>query len=163
MCCFCHVQLFEITHVANMKSSRTLKVLLGNTHAKTRKLWKHSARLPSLGAIPVDQFTSRLLLHFTRLSRCPLHYLRFPGPQTLHVASCSRRAYHRERRRHLIAPAAEPVPNFPRLRALALFGRRPVERAGLSLLPASKNQHKARSRCASARCAGARAERSVAG
>jgi hypothetical protein len=33
------------------------------------------------------------------------------------------------------------VPNFPRLRALALFGRRPVERAGLSLLPASKNQH----------------------
>jgi hypothetical protein len=24
---------------------------------------------------------------------------------------------------------------------LALFGRRPVERAGLSLLPASKNQH----------------------
>ena len=146
MCCFCHVQLFEITHVANMKSSRTLKVLLGNTHAKTRKLWKHSARLPSLGAIPVDQFTSRLLLHFTRLSRCPLHYLRFPGPQTLHVASCSRRAYHRERRRHLIAPAAEPVPNFPRLRALALFGRRPVERAGLSLLPASKNQHKRRHR-----------------
>src|SRR5262249_51877404 len=73
---------------------------------------------------------------------CPLHYLRFPGPQTLHVASCSRRAYHRERRRHLIAPAAEPVPNFPRLRALALFRRRPVERAGLSLLPASKNQHK---------------------
>src|SRR5215468_10427868 len=38
--------------------------------------------------------------------------------------------------------AAEPVPNFPRLRALALFGRRPVERAGLSLLPASKNQHR---------------------
>jgi hypothetical protein len=25
--------------------------------------------------------------------------------------------------------------------ALALFGRRPVERANLSLLPASKNQH----------------------
>ena len=41
---------------------------------------------------------SRPLLHFTRLPRRPLHYLRFPGMQTLHVASCSRRAYHRERR-----------------------------------------------------------------
>src|ERR1700741_4799586 len=28
-----------------------------------------------------------------------------------------------------IAPASRPVPNFPRLRALALFGRRSVERA----------------------------------
>jgi hypothetical protein len=36
---------------------RTLKVLLCNTHAKTRKLWKRSARLPRLEAIPVDQFT----------------------------------------------------------------------------------------------------------
>src|ERR1700738_4453877 len=88
--------------------SRTLKVLLCNTHAETRKLWKRSAGLPPLEAIPVDQFTSRPLPHFTRLPRCPLHYLRFPGMQTLHVASCSRRTYHRERRRHqiLIAPAA---------------------------------------------------------
>src|SRR5215831_7033601 len=39
--------------------SRTLKVLLGNTHAKTRKLWKPSAGLPPLEAIPVDQFTGR--------------------------------------------------------------------------------------------------------
>jgi hypothetical protein len=29
-----------------------------------------------------------------------------------------------------------------RFSAMALFGRRPVERAGVSLLPASKNQHK---------------------
>ena len=88
--------------------SRTLKVLLCNTRAETRKLWKRSAGLPPLEAIPVDQFTSRPLLHFTRLPRCPLHYLRFPGMLTLHVASCSRGAYHRERRRHqiLIAPAA---------------------------------------------------------
>jgi hypothetical protein len=80
--------------------SRTLKVLLCNAHAKTRKLWKRSAGLPPLEAIPVDQFTSRPLLNFTRLPRYPLHYLRFPGMQTLHVASCSRRAYRRERRRH---------------------------------------------------------------
>jgi len=33
------------------------------------------------------------------------------------------------------------VPNFPRLRALALFGRRLVECAERLSLPASKNQH----------------------
>jgi hypothetical protein len=37
--------------------SRTLKVLLCNTHAETRKLWKRSAGSPPLEAIPVDQFT----------------------------------------------------------------------------------------------------------
>src|ERR1700759_4048150 len=60
---------------------RTLKVLLCNTHAETRKLWKRSAGLPPLEAIPVDQFTSRPLLHFTRPPRCPLHSHRFPGIQ----------------------------------------------------------------------------------
>jgi hypothetical protein len=63
--------------------SRTLKVHLCNAHAETRKLWKRFAELPPLEAIPVDQFTSRPLLHFTRLPRCPLHYLQFPGMQTL--------------------------------------------------------------------------------
>jgi hypothetical protein len=63
--------------------SRTLKILLCNAHAETRKLWKRFAGLPPLEAIPVDQFTSRPLLHFTRLPRCPPHYLQFPGMQTL--------------------------------------------------------------------------------
>ena len=49
--------------------SRTLKIPLCNTRAETRKLWKHSAGLPSLEAIAVDQFTSRPLLHFTRPPR----------------------------------------------------------------------------------------------
>ena len=51
-----------------------------------------------------------------------------PYPQ---VTSCLPRVHHRGRRRHQIpiALAAQPVPNFPRLRALALFGRRSVERA----------------------------------
>ena len=62
--------------------SRTLRVLLYNTHAETRKLWKRSAGLPPLEAIPVDQFTSRPLLLFTRLPRCPLHYLRLPSMRT---------------------------------------------------------------------------------
>ena len=77
---------------------RTLKIPLCNAHAKTRKLWKRSAGLPPLEAMPVDQFTRRPLP--SRLPRCPTHYLRFPGMQTLHVASCSRRAYHRERCPH---------------------------------------------------------------
>src|SRR6516162_4507661 len=61
--------------------SRTLEVLLCNTHAETRKLWKHSGWLPPLEAISVDQFTSRPLLHFTRPPRCPLHSPRFLGMQ----------------------------------------------------------------------------------
>src|ERR1700741_4436986 len=61
--------------------SRTLKILLCNTHAETRKLWKRSARLPPLEAMPADQFPSRPLLHFTRPPRCPLHSPRFPGMQ----------------------------------------------------------------------------------
>jgi len=61
-----------------LHTSRTLKVLLRNPHAETRKLWKHSAGLPSLEAIPGDQFTSRPLLHFTRPPRCPPHSFRFP-------------------------------------------------------------------------------------
>jgi hypothetical protein len=33
------------------------------------------------------------------------------------------------------------VPNFPRLRALALFGRRPPQRVEEFVMPASKNLH----------------------
>jgi hypothetical protein len=40
-----------------------------------------------------------------------------------------------------IAPAATSVPNFPRLRALALFGRRPPQRVEEFVMPASKNLH----------------------
>ena len=103
--------------------SRTLKILLCNTHAETRKLWKRSAQLPPLEAIPIDQFTSRPLLHFTSLPRCPLHYLRSPSMQTMHVASCSRRAYHRERRRRatLIALVALPGATLPATSCLGAF------------------------------------------
>src|SRR6516164_11247164 len=57
---------------------RTLKILLCNTHAKTRKLWKRSAGLPPLEATPVDQFTCRPLLYFTRPPRCLLYSRRLP-------------------------------------------------------------------------------------
>ena len=111
--------------------SRTLKILLCNTHAETRKLWKRSAQLPPLEAIPVDQFTSRLLLHLTRPPRCPLHSPRFPGMQrytssrALVALTVESGADMQPSQRSLLCQ----VPHFPRLRALALFGRRLVERA----------------------------------
>src|SRR5260221_14500466 len=40
-----------------------------------------------------------------------------------------------------IAPAAPPVPNLPRLRALALFGRRPPQLVDSLVMPASENLH----------------------
>src|SRR5258707_6434101 len=48
-----------------------------------------------------------------------------------------------------MAPAAPPVPHFPRFRALALFGRRPPQRVDSIVMPASENLHnsgKSRSR-----------------
>ena len=48
----------------------------------------------------------------------------------MQVAWCPHRAHHHRRRENQIpiAPAAQPASNFPRLRALALFGRRTPER-----------------------------------
>src|SRR6516164_9736402 len=57
---------------------RTLKILLRNTHVKTRKLWKRSAGLRPLEATPVDQFICRPLLLFPRPPRCLLYSRRLP-------------------------------------------------------------------------------------
>src|SRR5260370_29896538 len=43
--------------------------------------------------------------------------------------------------RGLKAPAAPRVPHFPRLRALALFGRRPPQLVDSLVMPASENLH----------------------
>jgi hypothetical protein len=51
-CAICATRNYLKLHV-----SRTLKVLLCNTHAKTLKLWKRSVGLPPLEATSVDQFT----------------------------------------------------------------------------------------------------------
>jgi hypothetical protein len=68
---------------------------------------------------------------------------RFQAPLCTHmqVAWCRHRAHHDRRRENQIpiALAAQPAPNFPRLRALALFGRRPPEREGRLLMPAVCN------------------------
>src|SRR6266487_6456598 len=53
-------------------------------------------------------------------------------------------------RLNLHSPAAPPVPNFPRFRALALFGRRPPQRVDSLVMPASENLHKSRHQLATA-------------
>src|SRR6202043_2358692 len=66
------------------------------------------------------------------------------------AASCRCYIHPPARRCHQIpiAPAAPPVPHFPRLRALALFGRRPPQRVDSLVMPASENLHGRRlSRC----------------
>ena len=61
-------------------------------------------------------------------------------------AFCSRRVHHRDRHQHTIpiALAALPGATLPRLRALALFGRRPPQRVDSLLMPASENLHRSR-------------------
>ena len=58
-------------------------------------------------------------------------------------AFCSRRVHHRDRHQHtiLIALAALPGATLPRLRALALFGRRSPQRVDSLVMPASENLH----------------------
>src|ERR1700756_164917 len=89
-------KLFEITHVANIKST-----FLCNPHAKTRKLWKRSAGLPPLEAIYLSiKFSSPSVAALRAPAEMP-HCTLFGSPVCRHdVASHSRRAYHQERRRH---------------------------------------------------------------
>src|SRR5271163_2650449 len=70
------------------------------------------------------------------LSRADLH-------ARMHVASCWRRVHHRDRHQHTIpiALAALPGAILPRLRALALFGRRSPQRVDSLVMPASENLH----------------------
>src|SRR5215469_624350 len=78
MCYFCHAQLFEITHVANIKST-----VLCNPHAKTRKLWKRSAGLPPLEAIyPSINSAASSVAALHAPAEMPHHSLRFSGMQT---------------------------------------------------------------------------------
>jgi hypothetical protein len=61
-------------------------------------------------------------------------------------AFCSRRVHHRDRHQHTIpiALAALPGAILPRLRALALFGRRSPQRVDSLVMPASENLHRTR-------------------
>ena len=79
------------------------------------------------------------------------------------VKSCQHHVYHRAARRHQIstARAARSVPNFPQLRALALFGRPSVERAEPLLSPASKKPAQKQSTSMPARILGQDRSRSL--
>src|SRR5271163_3307000 len=53
---------------------RSLKIPFSNIHAKTRKLWKHSAmRLAGSRTNAAHQFTNRPLMNSVCPPRCPLH------------------------------------------------------------------------------------------
>jgi hypothetical protein len=79
--------------------SRTLKVLSCNTHAETRKLWKRSAGLPPLEAIPVDQFTT---------VRCCTSPARRDAHCTLLVSDIARRVVLASRLPARAAPTLNP-------------------------------------------------------
>ena len=122
---------------------RTLNPLLRNIRAETQKLWQRSA-MRVANSLPgaVHQSTHRPLMHPACPPRCPLSWA--PLHADMHVVWCCARAYHRERRRHAIpiALAAPSALHCPRLRALALFGRRPLQRVVSLVIPATKNLHK---------------------
>src|SRR5215510_5778943 len=120
--------------------SRTLKVVLCNTHAETRKLWKRSAGLPPLEAIPVDQFTSRPCC--TSRARRDAHCTLFDSPND--VASCSRRAYHREWRRHAIRPLLSRCPTSRDFVPWRFLDAGQLSVRSISSLPASNNLHNSR-------------------
>ena len=91
-----------------------------------------------------NQRADRPLIRSTRPPRTP--HCTLPGPPStpIQVAWRQLRAHHHGRRESQIpiALAAQPAPNFPRLRALALFGRRPPECEAPLVIPASKNLHR---------------------
>jgi hypothetical protein len=90
----------------------------------------------------VHQPADLLLMRSACPPRCPLQS---PGiPASKHT----RRQVPRSRLPFRAAPTCnphsaccQPVPNCPRLRALALFGRRPLQRVVSLVIPATKNLH----------------------
>jgi hypothetical protein len=82
----------------------------------------------SLGTItPINQPIARLYGPTT--TEMPVARSQAPWRAPIQAALCRQRAHHHGWRQDQIpiVLAAEPVPHFPRLRALALFGRRPPQ------------------------------------
>jgi len=139
MCYFCDAQLFEIAHVAKIKSTlvqhscRNAEVVEAFCPvAASRSNTRRSIHQPPVAALHAPAETP------TALSSVPRY-------AEMHVASCSRRAYHRQRRRHatLIALArcsagCHTSRDFVPWRFLDA-GQ--LSLRSVSSLPASKNQH----------------------
>src|ERR1700745_336879 len=138
MCYFCHAQLFEITHVANIKSTlvqhscRNAEVVEAFCPvAASRSNTRRSIHQPPVAALHAPAEMPTALSSVPRSAEMP-------------VASCARRAYHRERRRHatLIALVALPGAQLPATSCLGAFWTpAPLSVRNVSLLPASKHQH----------------------
>jgi hypothetical protein len=122
MCCFCHAQPFEITRAKNIKSTfwqhscQNAKVVEAFCHVACRL---SNQRRPSIHQPTIDEFRMPAEMSIA-LSRAHLH-------ARMHVASC-----WPPRPPSRSPPTYDPhstrctagCPYFPRLRALALFGRR---------------------------------------
>jgi hypothetical protein len=127
MCCFCHAQPFEITRAKNIKSTfwqhscQNAKVVEAFCHVACRL---SNQRRPSIHQPTIDEFRMPAEMSIA-LSRAHLH-------ARMHVASC-----WPPRPPSRSPPTYDPhstrctagCPYFPRLRALALFGRRPAQSA----------------------------------
>src|SRR6516225_3187771 len=118
MCHFCHAQLFEITHVANIKitlvqhSFRNEEVVEAFCPvAAPRSNARRSIHQPPALHAPAEMPTALSSVH-----------------AEIHLVSCSRRAHGRERRRHatLIALVALPGATLPATSCLRAFWT-PVE------------------------------------
>src|SRR6516162_10300078 len=115
MCYFCRAQLFEITHAANIKST----------------LVQHSCRnaqvVEAVCPIAVPRSNTRRSIHQSPVAalharaEMPTALSSVPRYAEIHVASCSGRAYHRERRRHASLIALVALPGAT-LRATSCLG-----------------------------------------
>ena len=91
-----------------------------------------------------NQRADRSLISSSALPEIPVaRFQAPPHPSRSAGRFLSAPIHHRARRRTSNPHSARcpPVPNLPRLRALALFGRRPPEHVAPLVMPASKNLH----------------------
>jgi hypothetical protein len=128
-----------------LHEQRTLKVLFGNIHAKTPKLWKHSAMwLAASRTNAAHQFTNRPLMNSVCPPRCPLHSPGLTCMRACTLPRAGRRVHHRDRHQHTIPIALAALPGAHTSRDFVLW--RFLDAGQLSLpsvssLPASKNQN----------------------
>jgi hypothetical protein len=121
---------------------RTLNPLFSNIHAKARKLWKHSAMRPAASRTDsVYQSTNRPLMNSACPPRCPLHSPRLPYMRTWTSPRAGVASIIEITANIQSALAARPLPNFPRLRALVAFGRRPRCKPQNLDRPSSETHH----------------------
>ncbi len=136
-----------VSATRTIRNYTSLKNTLQQQSCQNAKVVEHSAMwLAASRTNAAHQFTKRLLMNSVCAPRCPLHSPgltcmractspRAGAASTIEIASNIRSPWH-----SLLCR----VPYFPRLRALALFGRRPPPRVDSLVMPASENLHNRR-------------------